>query len=57
MYDIEKWGCRHCFAAVYSPTGEEKASGTCTSCHRRAMEYAVQQWRAFEDQHADVLDD
>ena len=57
LSSIEEYGCAHCFAAVYHPTSEEKARGTCTSCHRRDMEYAVRQWRAFEDQHADILDD
>ena len=55
MADIEKYGCAHCFAAVYHPTTEEKRRGTCQDCHARAMDYAVQQWRDFEDEHADVL--
>lgn len=55
MTAIEKHGCAHCFAAVYHPTDEEKRRGTCDDCHARAMDYAVQQWRDFEDQHADVL--
>ena len=56
MSDIEKYGCAHCLAAVYHPTAEEASTGVCTPCHRRAMEYAAQEWRAFEDAHADVLD-
>ena len=56
MSDIEKWGCAHCFAAVYSPTDEEKRRGTCTDCHRRAMAHAVRVWRAFEDEHSGTLD-
>ena len=55
MADIEKHGCAHCFGAVYHPTAEEAGTGVCTPCHRRAMGWAVQQWRDFEDQHADVL--
>ena len=56
MADIEKHGCAHCFAAVYDPTDEEKRRGICDDCHRRAMERAHQEWRDFEDQHADGLD-
>ena len=55
MADIEKHGCAHCFAAVYDPTDEEKRRGICNDCHLRAMERAHQEWRDFEDQHADAL--
>ena len=55
MADIEKHGCAHCFAAVYHPTTEEERRGTCDDCHLRALKHAHQQWRDFEDQHADVL--
>ena len=54
--DIEKDGCAHCFAAVYHPTDEEKRRGVCEDCRIRARERAVEEWRAFEDRHADVLD-
>lgn len=56
MSNIGKWGCANCFAAVYHPTDEEERRGTCQDCHRRAMNHAVQEWRAFEDEHADLLD-
>ena len=55
MSDIEEYGCAHCFAAVYRPTAEEAGAGVCTPCHRRAMDRAAQEWREFEDQHADIL--
>lgn len=54
--DIEKHGCAHCFAAVYHPTAEEKRRGVCEDCHRRRINRAVDEWRAFEDKHADTLD-
>lgn len=55
MSNIEKWGCDHCFAAVYDPTDEEERDGICDDCHRRRINRAVDEWRTFEDQHADVL--
>ena len=57
MTDIEKHGCAHCFAAVYHPTAEEKRRGICDDCHLRALKHAHEEWRDFEDQHADVLTD
>ena len=56
MTTIEEYGCAHCFAAVYHPTAEERRRGTCQDCHRHAMNLAVQELRAFEAAHADVLD-
>ena len=56
MPDIEKHGCAHCFAAVYHPTSDEKRHGICQDCHSHALRRAHEEWRAFEDQHADVLD-
>ena len=56
MSNIEKHGCAYCFAAVYHPTDEEKRRGICNDCHLRDMERAHQEWRDFEDRHADVLD-
>ena len=57
MSDIEKYGCAHCFAAVYHPTVEEKRSGVCIDCRRRARRRAYQELCALDEQHADVLDE
>ena len=56
MSKIEECGCSQCFAAVYQATDEEKRLDICEACLRRARERAVQDWRDFEDLHADVLD-
>ena len=53
---IEKHGCEHCFAAVYHPAATEAQSGVCEDCRAHALRRAYEEWRAFEDQHTDVLD-
>ena len=52
---LARWGCAHCCRAVLHPTVEERRRGTCLDCHHRQMKGAVEDWRAFEDQHADAL--
>ena len=53
MPTIDRLGCRTCFAALY--TQLERDQDECDDCHRRRISRAVDEWRAFEDKHADVL--
>ena len=49
----DKLGCPTCFARLTDQAQID--ADECTDCHRRRIDRAVDEWRTFEDEHADVL--